>query len=280
MKYILVVSFIVFTINICQSQTDGVVTSKTKKGSLYFYWGWNLDGYSKSTLHFSGTDYDFTLDKVIAKDRQSKFSIDEYFNPKKITIPQYNYRIGYFIKENWDISIGMDHMKYVVQQNQEVNISGYINNHESPYDGLYSNDKISIAEDFLMFEHTDGLNYLNAEIRHSHQVFGIENIQIRLIEGLGIGAVIPKTNTTLLGKERYDEFHLSGYGTGAIFGVNITFFDAFFIQSELKGGYIDLPAVRTSNSKTDHADQHFFFGQFNVVFGGVIPLNKKQNQQN
>lgn len=277
MKCILVVSFIVFTIYNCQSQIHRDVISKSKKGSLYFYWGWNIEGYSKSNIHFSGEAYDFTLNKVIANDRQSKFSIDTYFHPKKITIPQYNYRIGYFIKENWDISLGMDHMKYVVQQNQEVIISGEINNHQSSYDGVYSNDKISLAEDFLLFEHTDGLNYLNAELRHSHQIFGIRNIHIRLIEGAGFGAVVPRTNTTLLGKERYDEFHLSGYGLSAVFGVNITFFDAFFIQSELKGGYIDLPAIRTTISKTDHADQHFFFGQFNIVFGGIIQLHKKRS---
>jgi hypothetical protein len=34
----------------------------------------------------------------------------------------------------------------------------------------------------------------------------------------------PKTNSTLLGKERYDDFHVSGYGTSLKAGLNLTFF--------------------------------------------------------
>lgn len=45
-------------------------------------------------------------------------SFDKYFNSGNITIPQYNFRVGYYFKPNWDISFGIDHMKYVLDQNQ------------------------------------------------------------------------------------------------------------------------------------------------------------------
>jgi hypothetical protein len=57
----------------------------------------------------------------------------------------------------------MDHMKYVVEQNQVVQIDGTISKMESPYHGEYQDDDIMIVEDFLQFEHTDGLNYENFE---------------------------------------------------------------------------------------------------------------------
>jgi hypothetical protein len=38
-------------------------------------------------------------------------------------------------------------------------------------------------------------------------------IKFNLTEGVGVGLLYPKTNATLLGKERYDDFHVSGYGT-------------------------------------------------------------------
>ena len=86
--------------------------------------------------------------------------------------------------------------------------------------------------------------------------------------------MIPRTNTTLLGKNRYDEFHLSVSGTSLVGGFKLSFFDHFFIQSELKSGFINLPKVRTTNSKNDLAKHHFFFNQFNVVFGGYIKINR------
>ena len=68
-----------------------------KKGSSYAYWGWNRSCYTNSDITFTGRNYDFTLENVIANDRQSKFDFETYFSPTKLTIPQYNFRFGYFL---------------------------------------------------------------------------------------------------------------------------------------------------------------------------------------
>ena len=67
-----------------------------RKGKLYMYWGWNQSQYTKSNIRFHGTNYDFTLDNVIGRERQTPFDAKIYFNPGTITIPQVNYRVGYF----------------------------------------------------------------------------------------------------------------------------------------------------------------------------------------
>jgi len=244
-----------------------------KKGKLYFYWGWNRGAYSKSDLRFKGEDYDFTLNNVDAKDRQTKFSVDSYLNPGNITLPQFNARIGYFFKNNWDISIGTDHMKYVVQTRQTVKISGNINNSSSPYNGSYNNDYIKLTEDFLSFEHTDGLNFVSAEIKRFDNILDLNKVQVNLTEGFGLGFLLPRTNSMLLSKERYDAYHLSGYGISSMVGLNFSFFEKFFIQTELKGGYINMPDIRTTNSKADSASQSFFFREITLLFGGIININ-------
>ena len=94
-------------------------TSKNK-GTFFVYWGWNREAYTNSDIHFQGTNYDFTLQDVQAKDRQSAFAFDTYF--KSITIPQYNLRIGYFLTEKYSISFGVDHMKYVMKDYQTKTI--------------------------------------------------------------------------------------------------------------------------------------------------------------
>ena len=155
-------------------------------------------------------------------------------------------------------------------------IDGYIANTNSAYDNTYNNQSILIDEKFLMFEHSDGLNYVNFELRHTDEFLSFKNISISLKEGIGVGFLYPRTNTTLLGKERYDEFHLSGYGISGVLGINITFYDKFFFQTEYKGGFIDMPSVRTTLSKADTASHNFFFSQFNILFGGVIHLKSSK----
>jgi hypothetical protein len=246
-----------------------------KKGQLFFFWGYNTAAYGKSDIHFKGTDYDFTLRNVVAKDRQTPFNFKTYFHPESFTIPQYNFRIGYFITDRWSISVGSDHMKYVMQANQTVTIDGYIRNSGTPYDGDYQGDDITLTTDFLQFEHTDGLNYLNLSARYLHPVYTYKMLALNLIGGMETGVLLPKTNTTLLSKERYDAFHFSGYGISSLGALNFELYQYLFIQAELKGGLIHMPAIRTTTSTTDKANQHFFFLQPSIVLGANIPLHKK-----
>ena len=261
------------------SQNTDYNDSGSNKGKVFVYWGWNRAHYSQSDIVFKGDNYDFTLTEVKAGDRPKPFGI-YYFKLDEITIPQTNFRFGYFFKENYTLTIGTDHMKYVMRNDQTVKINGNIQT-GSEFDGVYNNDEIIITEDFLLFEHTDGLNYVNIEISRFDNLdnwlkFKIKNIDINLTEGVGAGILYPKTNTTLLGKERYDEFHLSGYGFSAHAGLNITFLKHFFIQSNIKVGYINMQEIRTTASKTDNASQHFTFFENMYVFGARFNLSKKK----
>lgn len=246
------------------------------KGKFYIFWGGNRESYSKSDIRFKGADYDFTLHNVSAHDKPKGFHID-YFNPARMTIPQTNLRIGYFISDHYNISIGFDHMKYVMYNDRRVNYSGYYPNagsyNENPADGQLTLDK-----DFLLFEHTDGLNYVNTEISRVDDISKLfrindtDKIQVNITEGLGGGFLYPKTNTTLLGKDRYDEFNIAGYGLSAKVGLNVTFFKHFFIQTELKGGYIEMNNIRTTQDKADSAEQNFWFLQRILTVGGIFRI--------
>jgi hypothetical protein len=246
------------------------------KGKMFIYWGGNRESYSESDIHFKGDNYNFTLNNVVAHDKPKGWHVD-YVNPARMTIPQTNFRVGYFINDHYNISIGVDHMKYVMDQNQVVNINGTINE-GTPFDGNYSNETIVLTEDFLTFEHTDGLNYINTEfcrVDDISKIFKVKNtdkFQLNITEGFGAGLLYPKTNSMLLGKERHDDFHVSGYGVSAKVGLNFTFFKYFFVQTELKGGYIDMNDIRTTNSSSDSASQHFFFFQRIIAFGGIFKV--------
>ena len=252
------------------------------KGKFFVSWGGNRESYTKSDVTFTGKDYNFTIDNMAARDKPKGWHID-YINPMRMTIPQTNFRLGYFVSDHYSVTVGVDHMKYVMTQNQIANVTGSINlpvgDAGAIHNGIYNNTPVNFADEtFLIYEHTDGLNYVNTEVsRHDDisSLFKITNtdkIQVNLTEGVGVGVLYPKTNTTLLGKNRHDDFHVSGYGTSVKAGLNITFFKHFYIQGELKGGYINMQDIRTTQSNDDKASQDFFFFQRIIAFGGMFRI--------
>ncbi len=290
--YTLVFSFIITTVFSQEIDTKPEKFTAHNKGKFYVFWGGNRENFSKSDITFKGANYNFTVQDVVADDKPKGWHVD-YVNPSRMTIPQTNLRIGYFINDHYNISIGLDHMKYVVRQTQTANVSGYINlpanESGSIYNGNYSNTPVNLGTNFveddlgalppfLTFEHTDGLNYVNSELSRVDDIsklFKIGNtdkIQINVTEGIGGGLLYPKTNSKVIGKDRYDEFHTSGFGVSAKVGLNITFLKYFFLQTELKGGYISMNNIRTTSSESDSAQQNFYFLQRIIAFGGIFKI--------
>ncbi|EKY10203.1 MULTISPECIES: hypothetical protein [Capnocytophaga] len=255
------------------ASTDRYTTHN--KGKFFFYWGGNRAYYTNSDITFSGNNYNFTIKDVEAVDKPKGWHID-YINPLRMTIPQTNFHIGYHISDHYTISVGVDHMKYVMKNGQTVKMNGYINGSNTSHDGTYNNTDKLLSEDFLTFEHTDGLNYVvveGARIDDISRLFGIRNtdiLQVNLTEGLGFGALYPKTNTKLLNKERYDEFHIAGTGVNAKAGLHLTFFKYFLIIGELKGGYINMYDVRTTYDIVDKAKHDFLFFETVLGIGGTF----------
>lgn len=157
-----------------------------------------------------------------------------------------------------------------------MKISGHIGSTETNYNADYDHREIEIREDFLTFEHTDGLNYENIELRHYSSLKPLGNWNINIVEGIGAGFCLPKTNSTLLGKGRNDEFHLAGYGLDALAAIQMVHKKGFFVQSEVKGGFINMPDILTSPNTIDRAQQNFFFFQYNLVFGYQFAFKAKK----
>ncbi|MEM0576826.1 hypothetical protein [Flavobacterium polysaccharolyticum] len=280
-SFYLFVLFLTTTIAFAQENTPVRYTAHNK-GKFFISWGGNRESYSKSDVTFTGKDYRFTVADMRAHDKPKGWHVD-YINPTKMTIPQTNLRLGYFFSDHYSVAIGVDHMKYVMTQDQTANVTGTINlpasDPGSVFNGTYNKTPVNFTdEQFLTYEHTDGLNYINTEVsRHDDisKLFKIGNtdkIQVNLTEGIGFGVLYPKTNTKLLGKERHDDFHVSGFGTSLKAGVNITFFKYFYIQGELKGGYINMNDIRTTMSPDDKASQDFFFFQRILAVGGKFRI--------
>lgn len=245
-----------------------------KKGTMFVFWGWNRAAFSKSDIHFKGNGYDFVLHNVVAHDRPSDLSWD-YINPKEVSIPQFNFRYGYFIKDNLAIVVAQDHMKYVMDQNQTVDITGNIS--DPVYANMVQNGKINLADEkFLTFEHTDGLNYVNFGLEKYKNLYTKEKVEILWAYGGGLGVMFPKSNVKLFGNERSDRFHVAGFGADVRTNINFIFWKRLMARVEAKFGYINMPDVKTTlNNKPDKASHDFVFGQINFGVGYVFNIKNK-----
>jgi len=248
----------------------------SRKGDFFASWGYNRSWYANSDINFRGPGYDFTLRDVKAHDRQSKFGSD-YFNPAKISIPQYDLRIGYYFKDNYSISLGWDHMKYVMDIPQRVRIDGYIDPMiSSPghptgnMAGTYNGQEINVKEEMLTYEHTDGFNYANMEIQRDDDIW-VSKSQRRsftLETGLGAGVFVPRSDVHLFGLGRNNHWNLAGYGFSAKAGLKYYFTRGLYLQNSTKVGYSNLKNVHTTGrDEIDRASQKIKYLENYTVLG-------------
>ncbi len=235
----------------------------------FMNWGYNRAQYTVSNIHFEGPGYDFILHDVAADDQPKPFSFAVYLDPRDMSLPQYNYRAGWFLNDRWSLSLGMDHMKYVVRQYQDVRITGTISPDRSQQYAGSEEHQVTLTEDFLVYEHTDGLNLVSVDADHYDRMWDSPSGRHALFftEGAFIGPVIPRSDVRLFGEGLNNKFHIAGYGAGARIGLCAVFWNRLFLHAAVKGGYIELPDVLTTGTDVDRARQRFWFVEEYVVAG-------------
>jgi hypothetical protein len=248
--------------------------SKKKDKSFYISWGYNKDWFSKSDLHFSGpgtpdpidktrnVSYDFTVYDATAKDRPG---FKEIFKTD-LTIPQYVYRMGYFFNDKWGVEINFDHVKYVMNDYQNIRVKGTIHGQAIDQDTTIS------PIDFLHFEHTNGANFLMLNIMRRQQLLHSKNEKHKLngIVKLGAGMVIPKTDVTLFGERVDNCFHIAGYCAGIEAGIRYEAYKYFFLEYTGKEVFSNYTKVLTIGPGKAH--HHFWTFENILVLGVQVPF--------
>ena len=251
-----------------------------KKGSFSFHWGYNRSWYSKTNLHFTGPLYDFTVYDITASDRQSKFG-QVYFNPNTITIPQYTIRLAYYLSDRFAVSVGMEHMKYVVDANQMTSISGVVTSAaSSKYAGSYLHYPIQLTPDILSFEHTNGFNVSTIEIEYLQPLFYLRKPKLRFYWNTGAGGfwVVTKTDVRVFGDGLDNDFHVSGYTFTGKTGPRVEFRNRFYLAAEIKGGFASLPDVLIKNEAPEVGDHTVSFLEYYIAAG--VNINRKKKRSN
>jgi hypothetical protein len=249
--------------------------SKTGKGTFYFSWGYNRDWFSKSDIHFynpgeintetgNNVSYDFTIYNAHANDRSR---IKDIFRTE-LTIPQYNYRFGYYFnnKKDLGIELNFDHVKYIMADWQTLHVKGTIN------DQYIDQDTLIDPHNFLHFEHSDGANFLFLNImkRQRLLVSNDKKHWVSAVGKLGAGIVVPRTQVTLFGEDLNNRFHIAGYGFGAEGGLRYDAFKYIFLEYTLKIAFTDFRNVLVMGK--GKAKHHFVTGENILSLGLQFPI--------
>ena len=239
-----------------------------QKGSFYVIWGYNRTWFGKTDSTFITPEGEFTIHDSVGKDRPSPFDPKVYFNPIRLSIPQYNLTIGYWIKDRLGVELGQDHMKWVFDNRRTYEIRGefsptlYVPNPNPQYgwDAVmpvtFDQIKATGNARWITFEHTNGYNYVFAGLVYRQPLYhGPKNrIGLDAKVGAGAGVLIPQTSVYMQRDqawnwEGYDnQFHLAGGGGHANATLRFTAYDRFFFEATARASLI-----KVSNALVDQS---------------------------
>jgi hypothetical protein len=189
---------------------------------------------------------------------------DEQLFTKALTIPQYNYRIGYIFnkKKGLGVEINFDHTKFIFADNQWVHVKGTVS-HKS-YDGevLFSNSGGG-ADSSSYYYLNNGANFLLFNIVKRWSLLENRKQTIR-VEGFGkagIGPVIPHVENKFFDQpENKPHFQLGGWNIGAEGAIRATFFHYVYLEYTNKLDYARYSGLRIYKGTARQA-----FGTYEMI---------------
>lgn len=196
-----------------------------RKGEFYFSWGYNKDWYTKSTVKVSQPDLGNNY-KFINVQGHDNPGWDHELLKKDLTIPQYNYRLGYFFnnKKNLGFEINFDHTKFIITDGQTVKINGNLNNKIIDSSLLFSK-----GNGFYYYLN-NGANFLLFNIVKRCEWARSKNFKIDFLGKAGIGPVIPHVENGLFGQANNQGFQFGGWNIGIESAIRATFLRHIYLE--------------------------------------------------
>ena len=239
-----------------------------RPGAVYFSWGYNGEWYTRSTVHVKqnsdGNDYD--LIHVQARDHKGW---DEGIFNKALTIPQYNYRLGYYFNDKQDLAIELnfDHTKYIIVDGQNIHFKG-----SQSHASLDTNIVFSGNNGFYYYLN-NGANFFLVNLVKRVGLYHSKdnNLRVDLTGKAGIGPVIPHVENSFFGHPNDPHFQLGGWNTGLETALRFTVMRYAYLEMSQKVDY-----ARYSNLKIYDGTAKQNFGTYELILsiGFILPTTK------
>ena len=262
MKYLLLCCLLPLSIFAQKTRTE-------RKGEFYFSWGYNKEWYTRSNVKVNqpalGNQY--TLHQVRSHDNPGW---DKGIFNIPLSIPQYNWRIGYFFNKQKGLAfeINFDHTKHIIQDGQTMRISGTLGGR-----GVDSSILFSSANGFYYFLN-NGANFLLFNLVKRWRLWEAPNKNFTLdaLGKGGFGPVIPHVENSLFGNKNTDGFQFGGWNVGAEAGLKATFYRHVFLEFTNKVDYARYSGLKVYQGTASQA-----FGTYELILslGYTFAAGKK-----
>lgn len=235
---------------------NAAVLAQKKAGEFYFSWGYNSEWYTRSNVKISqpSLNNNYTFQNITGHDHHGW---DEGLFGKPLTIPQYNYRIGYFFNDKNDlgVEINFDHTKFIITNGQQAHIKGTLN-------GKAIDSTVNFSAPTFYYYLNNGANFLlfNIVKRWHWTSNKDETIKLDAIGKAGIGPVIPHVDNSFFGKGNDPHFQIGGWNTGVEGLLRSTFYKHVYLELCAKLDY-----ARYSNLKIYEGTAKQAFGTAEVI---------------
>jgi hypothetical protein len=237
---------------------------KERKREFYFSWGYNSEWYTHSNLHVSQPNLgdSYTMEGVQAHDHEGW---NGQFFTKALTIPQYNYRIGYIFnkKKGLGFEINFDHTKYLIRDDQQVHIVGTVDG--KPYNGnaLFKENETPGADSNSYYYLNNGANFLLFNLTKRWHLLANKkgSFQLDGMAKLGAGPVIPHVQDKFFTQPANDQhFQVGGWNVGTEGAIRATFFKFVYLEYTNKFDFASYSGLRIYDGSA-----HQSFGTYEMI---------------
>lgn len=245
----------------------------TNAGTLFVDFGMNRDQYFQSRLRLVGADYDITLKNVKAYDRLEK-------GQTSFAIGQFSGRVGYYFKEKWALSLGVDRLKYYLAEPNNATLSGTVEpGVDTMWTGDYYDQPVTTTRNVFNYQYAKGLNFIRIDLIHSFDLFEVgakRQLAFTGNVGVAVGPLIASTDLLFGQRQTQTTTSFAGYALAASASLRIEFFKHFYVKAENSLGFAHVLHARTRfDDRNEYAKQQLDFNTFNLSVGAIFYLNTK-----
>ena len=269
-KRVIVLVAVVFAVVNVHAQQK----KKERKGEFYFSWGYNKEWYTRSSVHViqPGLGNDYKFKSIEGHDHPGW---DEGLFHIALSIPQYNYRLGYIFDKKrglgWEINF--DHTKFIFAD-QNAHIVGTMNNKQVDTTVSFN------SKNGYYYYLNNGANFLLFNLTKSWHICKDEKSNFKLdgFAKAGIGPVIPHVQNMLgytpTGDSEVNKphFQLGGWNVGVEGALRATFYKAVYLEFANKVDFASYSGLRIYEG---HARQNFGTYEFILSLGVTIPSGSR-----
>ena len=210
-------------------------------------WGYNGDSFGKSDLHISQPSLGNEFTYLVVRARDSKGWTD-LFN-HSLTVPQYNIRFGFFFNQKWGVEVAMDHIKWIVEEDQEVRMTGTLG-------GSAVDTQVTLTPEVLRYQLNNGANPIFFNVIRRIPLVGEPRRtgHISFLAKAGGGFAIPHSENRVFDQPNEKGFQFfQGWNVDAVAAVRANLWRRLYFEFEEKLVYARYFGVNVDRGTARHS---------------------------